>query len=58
MKKIVLVTAVWCTSCIIMRPRYLEVIKNSNTVKEFNEYDFDDDEEIVDKIKEVLWRVI
>ena len=46
MKKIVLVTAVWCTSCIIMRPRYLEVIKNSNTVKEFNEYDFDDDEEV------------
>lgn len=51
MKKIVLVTAVWFTSCIIMRPRYLEVIKNSNTVKEFNEYDFDDDEEIVDKLK-------
>lgn len=48
MKKIVLVTAVWCSSCIIMRPRYQEIIKGK--FDEIIEYDFDDDEEIVDSL--------
>lgn len=49
MKKIVLVTAVWCSSCIIMRPRYKEVIEGK--FDEVIEYDFDDDESEVDKLK-------
>lgn len=48
MKKIVLVTAIWCNSCIIMRPRYQEIIKDK--FDEIIEYDFDDDEEIVDSL--------
>lgn len=49
MKKIVIVSAIWCSSCIIMRPRYSEVIKGK--FDEVIEYDFDDDEEIVEKLK-------
>lgn len=48
MKKIVLVSAIWCSSCIIMRPRYKEVIEGK--FDEVVELDFDDDEKIVDSL--------
>lgn len=48
MRKIVLVSAIWCSSCIIMRPKYQEI---KNKFDEFIEYDFDDDDEIVDNLK-------
>lgn len=47
--KIILVTAVWCTSCLIMKPRYQE-IANKYKIKDFIEYDFDLDEEEVDSL--------
>lgn len=45
---IVLVTAIWCPSCIIMRPRYQKIFKEMNI--NFKELDFDDDEQEVDKL--------
>lgn len=43
MKKGILISAVWCPSCIIMRPRYEKVLSKANI--SFVEYDYDDDEE-------------
>ena len=43
-----LVSAIWCPSCIIMRPRYNEISKNNNI--SILELDFDDDEEEVNKL--------
>lgn len=45
---IILVTALWCPSCIIMRPLYEKVINNLNL--HCKELDFDDDESEVDKL--------
>ena len=47
--KVVLITAIWCPSCIIMRPRYYQYFKNLNI--EINELDFDDDEKEIEKYK-------
>ena len=44
----ILVTAIWCPSCIIMRPRYFELLKKSNYP--IKELDFDDDSDEVDKL--------
>ena len=46
---IILVTAIWCPSCIIMRPRYKEIFEKLNVA--YKELDFDDDEEEVEKLK-------
>lgn len=46
---IILVTAIWCPSCIIMRPRYQKVFEKLNVT--YKELDFDDDEEEVEKLK-------
>lgn len=48
MRKMVLVSAIWCSSCIIMRPRYQEIIKGK--FDEVVELDFDDDDEEVDML--------
>ena len=42
---IILVTAIWCPSCIIMRPRYQKLFEKFNL--KCVELDFDDDEEEV-----------
>ena len=45
---IILVTAIWCPSCIIMRPRYQKLFEKFNL--KCVELDFDDDEEEVEKL--------
>ncbi len=45
---IILVTAIWCPSCIIMRPRYQKLFEKFNL--KYVELDFDDDEEEVEKL--------
>ena len=47
MIKMTLITAVWCPSCLIMRPRYQAFISKNQKVL-FEELDFDTDE---DKIR-------
>ncbi|MDD2492740.1 MAG: thioredoxin family protein [Bacilli bacterium] len=47
--KIILITAVWCTSCLIMKPRYQELAKKHN-ITDFIELDFDMDEEDVESL--------
>ena len=43
--KIIRISAIWCSSCIIMKSRFNDVIKNYNI--EVIDYDYDlDDEEI------------
>lgn len=44
----ILVTAIWCPSCIIMRPRYQKILNDLNI--QYQELDFDDDEEEVEKL--------
>jgi len=44
--KYILISAIWCPSCIIMRPRYQKLLKNNVT---FQELDFDDDEDEIEK---------
>ena len=46
--RLLLVSAIWCPSCIIMRPRYLEIAKNNKL--NIQELDFDDDEKQVDEL--------
>lgn len=46
---IVLVTAIWCPSCIIMRPRYQKIIKEMNIP--YKEIDFDEDEQEVNSLR-------
>lgn len=41
----VMISAIWCPSCIIMRSRYQELFKHLNI--DVLEYDFDEDTEIV-----------
>ena len=48
MKEMILVSAIWCPSCLIMRPRYQKIAKELK-IDKFTEYDFDDDEEEVKK---------
>ena len=45
---IILVTAIWCPSCIIMIPRYQKLFEKFNL--KYVELDFDDDEEEVEKL--------
>ena len=46
--KFTLISAIWCPSCIIMRPRFYEIAKEKKIT--LNELDFDDDEKEVDKL--------
>ncbi len=47
--ELILITAVWCTSCLIMKPRYQELAKKHRITK-FTELDFDMDEEKVNHL--------
>lgn len=47
MLKIIKISSSWCPSCLIMNPRYKELIEQNNF--ELEEYDYDIDEEIVKK---------
>jgi len=49
MMTIVMITAIWCPSCIIMRSRYDDLLKNWNMTK--IEYDFDDDTDLIKPYK-------
>ncbi len=44
--KIRLVTAIWCTSCLIMRPRYQKLLQE-HPEWEFEELDFDSDQGVI-----------
>ena len=46
--KIIRVSAIWCPSCIIMRPIYDKIVADFNL--ETVEYDYDFDEEVVSKL--------
>lgn len=47
--KILRISAIWCPSCIIMRPIYDEIVKEYNLESE--ELDFDFDEERVEPLE-------
>ena len=47
--KILRISAIWCPSCIIMRPIYDEIVKEYNLESE--ELDFDFDEERVESLE-------
>lgn len=47
--KLIKISSVWCPSCLIMNPRYIELSKDLNVNME--EYDYDMDTEIVSKYK-------
>ncbi len=49
MMKVIMITAIWCPSCIIMRSRYDELLKHYNITK--IEYDFDDDTAMIAPFK-------
>lgn len=48
MKEGLLISAIWCPSCILMRPRYEKVLAKANI--KYIELDYDDDE---DKFKDL-----
>ena len=45
--KIIRISAIWCSSCIIMKSRFNDVIKNYNI--EVIDYDYDLEEEEINK---------
>ncbi len=48
--KVIKVGAVWCNGCLVMKPRWQEIEKENQWMK--NEYyDFDKDREVVEKYK-------
>ncbi|HHU59704.1 TPA: thioredoxin family protein [bacterium] len=47
MKQVILITSLWCPSCLIMRPKYEKLFKEVNI--DIIEYDYDEDIEIVKK---------
>lgn len=47
--KLIKISSVWCPSCLIMNPRYIELSKDLNV--DMEEYDYDMDTEIVSKYK-------
>lgn len=48
--KIILITAVWCPSCLIMKPRYYDFFQKK-VIEEIIEYDFDMDEDKINDLK-------
>jgi thiol-disulfide isomerase/thioredoxin len=55
MKKILLVTAIWCPSCLIMRPRYEQYVKaNDDVILIEKDYDNDQKELSVYQLKRKL----
>lgn len=47
--KLIKISSVWCPSCLIMNPRYMEIIETKNI--QYEEYDYDMDADIVEKYK-------
>ncbi len=45
MKRVIRITAIWCPSCIIMKKRYDDVLKDYDV--ELIDYDFDEDESFI-----------
>ncbi len=45
--KLIIISAIWCPSCLIMRPKYMNLSKKYNM--EIEDYDYDTDTEIVNK---------
>ncbi len=45
-----LITAIWCTSCLIMRPRYQQILSEHSDWT-FEELDFDTEEIIVSDLR-------
>lgn len=48
--RIILVTAIWCPTCLIMRPRYVTVIKKI-PMADFTEFDYDTDADSIGPLK-------
>jgi thiol-disulfide isomerase/thioredoxin len=46
--KIIRITAMWCTSCLLMKNRWEKVFKNYPDI-DIIDYDFDEDEEEIKK---------
>ncbi len=46
MKKILLITAVWCPSCLIMRPRYQTLTREFDKIS-LEEIDFDENPSLI-----------
>ena len=53
--KAVIISAVWCPSCLIMIGRYHE-LRNLYPDIEFIEFDYDDDKEAV--VKQKVWKTL
>ena len=50
MKKIIFITAIWCPSCLLMRPRYQELVKLVSKF-EIQEIDYDDNPQLIKKYR-------
>lgn len=50
MKKIVLITALWCPSCLIMRPRYQTVVSSHDDLT-IEEFDYDENPQLIEEKK-------
>ena len=50
MKKIVLITALWCPSCLIMRPRYQMVVSSHDDLT-IEEFDYDENPQLIEEKK-------
>lgn len=47
--KFIKISSVWCPSCLIMNPRYMEIFETKNV--QYEEYDYDMDTDVVQKYK-------
>lgn len=50
MKKIVLITALWCPSCLIMRPRYQTIVSSHDDLT-IEEFDYDENPQLIKEKK-------
>lgn len=43
--EIIIITAIWCPSCLLMKPKYKKILNNYQDINShFYDYDFDNDE--------------
>ncbi len=50
MKKLLLITAIWCPSCLIMRPRY-QKLAHEYGYQAIEEVDYDDQQTLIKNLK-------
>jgi len=50
MKKIILITALWCPSCLIMRPRYQTLVSSRDDLI-MEEFDYDENPQLIKEKK-------